>query len=199
MEERRTTKITPSNPWKIAFLSLVGVIVIALFIMVMLLLAPTKTPEVKPASKTSEQPLLVSVTPSQASKAVNYALSQQSDAKRTFQLKKESKLTGEITVLGKEVPYTLLLKPEVTKGGNLRFEATKVKAGRLRLPLTLVLSGINASHSLPDWIQVDAVNHVIDVYLTKLPLEDFQIKVKALNWEQNQVQLALYYKESEKQ
>lgn len=183
------------NPWKIAFLTLVGIIVAIIIWLGVLFFMPTQK-QVTNTVSTSDQPLVVSVTPQQASLAVNEVIAKQDLAvEPQFKFGKTSEITGTVPFLGKKVPYTLVLEPKKMAGGDLSLVATKVKAGNIPLPKKVVLLALKGSNTLPDWIQIDAKNSTIDVYLTQLPLNDFSIRVKSLDWKNNQIQIALYYKE----
>lgn len=189
-------KKTSHNPWKIAFLTLISTIIIGLFIALMLMITPSHSPKEELSSPSTEQPFTVSATPKQVSALVNQLLKKE-DASMHFTLGKTSELQGTIQVLGKDVSYTLWLAPQVTKNGNLILEAKKVKAGQLRLPLTVILAAFEHTHHIPNWMNIDAMNHTISINFAKIPINDFRLAIQSINWQDNRLIFNLYSKAEE--
>lgn len=146
------------NKWKIAFFTLLALIVIAavsLFIVV--------------TSKTDDQPIpknfksitgseiTVKATADDFETLANHFIS---DATEDTQLPvkmyvdRDITLTSKVSVLGATLPVTMDFDPEIDKHGNLSLKLTSIAVGMLDIPTKTALKLVKDTGKLPNFITI---------------------------------------------
>lgn len=161
------------QPYKIAFFSLLGVIIAGFVIMIGLMFAGSRTPVSSTTDNSSRQAVDITLNKNQVNDLADFYLDkiqkeQSGSIKYRFQVKDDGIVYGKLKLLGADVPYALSFTPKVTKSGNVELDANKLSIGRQRLPLRLVLLYVKSSYHLPQWVSIDPAAKKINLNITSL-------------------------------
>ena len=171
------------NPWKWAFIILVGVILCFSGYVWFAVTTPNEDQQqISQTTTNSKNSANVSVelNKEQLSAAVNYYLQQNQKKgaiKYRFVLNKSAILMGTTKILGKNVSFTLYAKPTFDKNGNIVLNAKSVAIGSLNAPPTFVLGYIKNNYDLGSWAKIDSKKSTITLNLIQLTKKQ-GIKIK---------------------
>lgn len=165
------------NGWKIAFFSLLTLILIAFLIFMIFFLR--YFPEVSQDHYLQQQPSAKEATFSiQSDKMrLNSFIASQIAANPT-EIPYMVELTNEhvqfrssFTILGRNVPVTINFQPIVAEDGDLLLEVETFSVGILYLPVDRVLQLIYEWIELPEWVEMYPSDHLVEVKVTELTVE----------------------------
>jgi len=129
------------NPWKIAFLVLVG-LVIGSVAFVTFRATQVREPDLKkiPAIVEQEGEPVVTIQSKkqQVNKLIDFYLAdfqKGSEIKYKFYLENDALLNGTFQVLGHDIPFYLYFDPYVMANGNVQLKAKSLSIGTLGLPI----------------------------------------------------------------
>ena len=172
------------NPWKWAFWGLIGLLIIGIATSFMLAFSHAKSPVTKSADEQSTVPVTATLNKKQLNSLVAYYLDQrEATSSQQYRLKIEDQaiIYGTVKVLGSNVNYSLFLTPEAQKNGNVILKATKLSVGNLQLPMSFVMTFIQSSYDLPDWVTMDANKHEIYLDITHMNSDGVNYKAKKIS------------------
>lgn len=153
------------NPWKLAFISLIGLLVVAILGMwaaVQSSSSLTKSADNQVTS--SSQPVSVSINKAQLNQLSSYylgRLQKDSQNKYHFEIGDEGIVYGTLKLLGSNVDYSLTFDPKVMANGNVTLHANKLALGKFPVPISFVLLYVKQNYKLPKWVQLDPKNKLI--------------------------------------
>lgn len=81
-------------------------------------------------------------------------------------------------VFGTKVPLYIYFQPNKLENGNILLTITEVSAGTLSLPTKDILTYIQKSYKLPNFVEVEAEQSTVNILLTEVTNE-FGIYIKA--------------------
>lgn len=195
-------KIKISNPWKAAFLILLGLIFI---IYLVLMLKITRTLEIEEASENvsvlqDEPAFLVQLTKKQANQMIQSYLKNyqdNSEMKYEFTLDDEVELTVAFKIFGFELEAYLRFEPEMLENGVVSLKATDMAVGTLSLPISEVMKLFVDNIELPPWTKLDATNQTINLYMDQFVLENgMHFRVKEINLQDDRIQIDVFIPET---
>ena len=181
-EQNTATKVpklksTLKNPWKIAFLVLIGVLLGGI-----LFLGVRMSQEREPAytagttvSENQEPTFQVSLKKKQVNEIIGFYLNdflKDSGVKYDFYLEDQALLSGTFKILGHELKFYLYFDPYVMENGNVQLRAKSVSIGTLSLPLSEIMKYIGNSFELPKWVEVDAADKTVNLHLNEFKLQN---------------------------
>lgn len=146
------------NPWKTAFISLIGLLILfvaGMFLAVSLSTSASKTVDSK--STNTSQPISATINKAQLNQLSTYylgKLQKDSGNKYHFEVGDEGIVYGAIRLLGSNVDYSLTFDPKVMKNGNIELHANKLALGKFPVPISFVLMYVKQNYKLPKWVQL---------------------------------------------
>lgn len=194
---RNNKEKTSINFWKWAFLSLVSLIVIGLFLFVRAL-QPVSIKESDPKNTTeltNELSLVSTITTEDAEVLMNQSIEAMLiDEQLSYEviLDDQLEIRSTVKLFTFEVPYTLFLDPYVTEDGNLQLRANAIELANFSLPVSAVLSLLAGELELPFYIGVDSAAKIILIDFNELSTRHgIGITMKKIDLENNEIQLKL--------
>lgn len=176
-----------SNPWKIAFLSVVGILIIGfvgIYATLMTLARPTTITKTQ-VQQPQQETVMVQMTMStkQAEQLLNETLQEkQTGTALSLSLGEEVIINGETTVLGLKLPAQVIAKPYRTTEGNIQLKVTDFKVANTSVPTNMALSIFSHATVLPSWLQTDSQEQLIVIRLDILSSEiGAMIKLKEID------------------
>lgn len=156
--QQRSVKSSP-NPWKIAFitLSLVLVIAVVWLFSKITMETPAQTATDAQVTAQAEDRLSVGLSLSNTELAVianEYMKSEESLAGYSVEITDVVTLKGETVLLGLSIPFALSGEPHATTDGNLQMKVTAISLGGLSLPEKEALSLLAQFLTLPAFVSL---------------------------------------------
>ena len=200
--EKKNVTLTKLNPWKAAFLFLVAVLIGGF-----LLLFTRLTQERENVSqiiaenvvREGDPVITINSNKEQVNRFVDFYLADlQKDAEQQYQfvLKNEALLTGEFDLLGFPVSFYLYFDPFVMANGNIQLKAKSLSIGALGLPINQVLKMIQNNSKIPEWIDIQPKEEMINLRLDQFELKNGMFfRADKINLVDNEIQLNVYLPE----
>ncbi len=185
------------NFWKIAFFTLLGILVAgAAYVLILFGIHGDSDPI--PEGERSEQPansLTVKATKMDlegiANTYINKAMSEE-PLPVTLEVADDIILASELTVFSYKVPVVMHFEPIVRADGNLTLKQTNVEIGKLNLPPATILKVLKDSVKLPPWMIVRPKEEEVFIDLNALPISgDIQVKAKEFNLDEDEIILEI--------
>nr|WP_319218538.1 YpmS family protein [uncultured Trichococcus sp.] len=172
--QQRSAKKSP-NPWKIAFITLSLILVIAvgwLFSKITMELPGQSAEDTQVIVQSNDQ-LSVGLSLNNTELAVianEYMKSEQRPAGYSLEITDVATLKGETVLLGFSIPFALSGEPHATTDGNLQLKVTDISLGGLSLPEKEALSLLAQFLTLPAFVSLDADSETVLVNLSGIDL-----------------------------
>ncbi|PTQ84441.1 uncharacterized protein YpmS [Trichococcus patagoniensis] len=172
--QQRSAKNSP-NPWKIAFvtLSLVLVIAVVWLFSKITMEQPAQTATDTQITAQSEDQLSAGLSLSNTELAIianEYMQSEESLAGYSVEITDVVTLKGETVLLGLSIPFALSGEPHATTDGNLQMKVTAISLGGLSLPEKEALSLLAQFLTLPAFVSLDADSETVLMNLASMDL-----------------------------
>ncbi|RFB16851.1 DUF2140 family protein [Bacillus sp. HNG] len=184
------------NKWKVLFLTLLSINLVCVLIFFGLLFTPNK--EVTPKEKVVSNDyvnLSVETNKEDLTRVINNFLKKEAkDNPLNYKvlLTERVMLLGTIQVFGKEIDMVMTFKPKVLENGDLLLQQEAFTVGQVSLPVTFVLRYINDYYNLPEWVQIDAKNQDIYVYLSEMKMKsDTKVEVDTFDLSKDELRFKL--------
>lgn len=185
------------NFWKIAFFTLIGLIVAGAAYVIILFGMHADSDSI-PEGNTKGQPansLTVKATKTDlegiANTYINKAMSEE-PLPVTVEVADDIILGSELTVFSYKVPVVMHFEPIVRADGNLTLKQTNVEIGKLNLPPATILKVLKDSVKLPPWMIVRPKEEEVFIDLNALPISgDIQVKAKEFNLDEDEIILEI--------
>ncbi|MDR4888589.1 YpmS family protein [Fredinandcohnia sp. QZ13] len=184
------------NKWKVLFLTLLAINLVCVLIFFGLLFTPNK--EVTPKEKVVSNDyvnLSVETNKEDLTRVINNFLKKEAkDNPLNYKvlLTERVMLLGTIQVFGKEIDMVMTFKPKVLENGDLLLQQEAFTVGQVSLPVTFVLRYINDYYNLPEWVQIDAKNQDIYVYLSEMKMKsDTKVEVDTFDLSKDELRFKL--------
>lgn len=172
------------NKWKVAFLALVLIIIVATFIVFRMATTPIDT-ALPPEVSAAEGSVLAIQTTANEFEAIakQYLMDALTNSPVEIELSIEEQiyLSGEFSVFGVSVPLRMDFDPLI-HNGNIRLKQTAVHVGKLNIPPQTVLNIMKESVSFPSWVIVRPKEEEIYVDLSRLTIaENSKVRAKEID------------------
>jgi uncharacterized protein YpmS len=163
------------NPWKIAFLTLSLILVLAVVWLFSKITTERPSPAETDAQITtqSEDRLSIGVSLSNSELALianEYLKSEKSLAGYSLGIADAVTLKGETILLGLVIPFALSGEPHATADGNLQLKVTDISLGGLSLPEREALSLLAQFLTLPAFVSLDAESETATIAISAIDL-----------------------------
>lgn len=187
------------NKWKVAFLTLLALIILGFAALIILMLSGKEDMPKPEAINRTGSSVNISTTPKEFEDLANTLIQNSNDTKNIqlwLEVDKELILKSNVEVLGVTVPVTLAFEPKVDDKGNLELYQTNVKVGMLDLPSRTALQLVRDSGGLPEWltIQPSEKTAYIDLSSFNLPIDGVgtaHLRAKTFNLEKKEITLQI--------
>lgn len=192
------------NPWKVAFLSLLAIIVAFVLVVGYRVSTPRMTYDAKNETKVNlKNPILeVSMTKDQVNRAINYYIKDLFDSSGvdySFHLDKDALIDGTFSLLGHDTHFYLSFEPFVLANGDVQLKAKDLTVGTLNVPIPAMISYISHSVDFPKWVEINADEKYIILHLQQLKLANgMRVKAEQINLVNDQIRFNLYLSENNK-
>ncbi|MCH4172649.1 MAG: YpmS family protein [Lactobacillus sp.] len=193
-------KSTPTtkghNPWKIAFVTLILLLIFAVSFVSIRAFSPMPAQDNQTKLTTENESFSVTFNKKQINGFIHYYLANQlknETVKYNFTLEKHAVLTGKLYFLNQPVEFSLACDPYVLENGNVQLKARSIAVGRLNLPLTFVMGYISHNFKLPKWVAVDANKQLINLKLNQFKLANgMQFTAKRIDLKQDKIEFNVF-------
>ncbi|MBM7705610.1 uncharacterized protein YpmS [Chryseomicrobium aureum] len=184
------------NKWKIAFLGLVLLLVLAIVYVGSLLTGTSESYTLTDRPDPAEGgQLFVETSKQDFEKLANkYILEAVRDQPIPLQLVVEDKiaLTSELTVFSLTIPVQMYFDPVVLEDGNIQLVQNQVDIGQLSIPPEEILKLLRSSIDLPNWMIVSPADESVFIDLGGLPIDgDLDIRAQEIDLENDEIILSV--------
>ena len=159
------------NKWKVAFLFLITLVIVAIVSAVYFVTRPmaeTPNPTVRELPNGSH--LEVHTTPKDFENMANRLIESSMKTSKIpvkMYVDQEVKLQSTLTVFEMDLPITMTFEPSI-EDGNLLLKQKTVEVGMLDIPPKTALKLLKDSVDLPDWMVIQPKEEQIYLNLTKM-------------------------------
>lgn len=181
------------NRWKVAFFLLIAILLTSIIALAYWIGNPAEDPPIPVAEKTPRDSNVLTVTASKQDLegiANTYISKAIEGEPLPVELLVEDQivLISQLTVFGIELPVVMEFDPFVEDDGNLRLEQSTVEVGNLEIPPSTVLSLMQDTVKMPEWMIIRPSSEEVYIDLSKLPVtSDVKVKAKEINLEKDQI------------
>lgn len=186
------------NPWRLAFLTLLALVVGFVSVLMFRISTPRMTYDAKlPVVETKENPIFdINMKKEQVNDAINFFLEEsmkESGVDYSFVLENQAMIDGTFNLLGHETHFYLYFEPYVLNDGNVQLKAKSLSVGSLNVPIPAMINYISSTTDLPDWVEMDADQQLINLHLNKFQLDNgMSIKAKKINLINDEISFSIY-------
>jgi len=181
------------NRWKAAFFILIALLLTAIIALAYWIGNPAEDPPIPVAEKPTRDSNVLTVTSTKkdlegiANTYISKAIEGEPLPVEIL-VEDQIILISQLTVFGIELPVVMEFDPYVEEDGNLRLEQSTVEVGNLEIPPSTVLSLMQDTVTMPEWMIIRPSAEEVYIDLSKLPVaSDVKVKAKEINLEKDQV------------
>ncbi|AQP54724.1 hypothetical protein CBF34_04145 [Vagococcus penaei] len=191
------------NPWKIAFLTLIAIILgMVLFVGTRVTTTRSNYDANAKTNQISKEPTFqVLLKKDQINNILNFYLDdfmKKSGVDYSFALDNEAMLEGTFELLGHPTHFYLYFEPYVLTDGNVQLRAKNLSVGTLSIPISAMINYISHSVDFPDWVEVNADKQTITLHLDKFTLSNgMQIRADKINLIDDEISFSVYLNKKE--
>lgn len=182
-----------SNPWKVAFISLIALLILGLTLgIIWINQIFSSAADESFISPVVENPIgphfTISTTKEDANNWLQQELSEES-GNYDLLIDDNVRMETNVQAFGLNVPIQMELAPRVTEDGNLELLEESFRVGGFNLPSNQVFQLIDSNADLPSWIQVVTGEQKFHVNLRNGVSEDVDIEVISFDLENDDIEL----------
>ncbi|WP_207695047.1 hypothetical protein DOK67_0002629 [Enterococcus sp. DIV0212c] len=187
------------NPWKIALLILIGLI-IGSFAFIFVRVTQVREPNYKPVPELVEKDgtpvIAIQSNKKQVNALIDFYLSdfqKGSDITYKFYLENEAMLNGTFEVLGHPIQFYLYFDPYVMDNGNIQLKAKSLSVGTLGLPMKEILKFVQRDYKLPSWVEVNPEDSTVLLRLDQFRMQNgLFIRAEKINLVDDDIRMNIY-------
>ncbi|WP_232365239.1 YpmS family protein [Lentilactobacillus fungorum] len=175
------------NPWKIAFLTLIGLIVLIFLALLLVVQLPSNSDNQFGESSNTQRttPISAELNKKQLNTLSEYYLDKlqngSDNAKYHFKVADQGIVYGSMKLLGANVDYTVFFDPKVLSNGNIELHATKLSLGQFPVPISFVLTYVEKSYRLPKWVQLVPKQKLIKLDINHMSRHGVNYRAKTID------------------
>ncbi|MCY8234217.1 YpmS family protein [Priestia endophytica] len=184
------------NRWKVAFLTLLGVILFIIVIIGGMIFSPTQSVSLPRTSLDNDKFVQFSI--STHKKDINKILNQYLNRFTEYNviLKHDIvEFNGPIPVFTKHIHVKMTFTPKTSNNGELILIQKTLSLGKLHLPVSMVLKLVRSSLNLPEWIIIQPDNKMVYIELQNMKMNhsNMRVKINHFNLKKDDVSLTLLF------
>ncbi|MDN4607646.1 YpmS family protein [Sporosarcina highlanderae] len=182
------------NIWKIAFFSLLGLIVTGIIALVLYIDSPKDSGPLPSYERSVRGSVLsIKATKKDLESLANTYIQKAMKGEPlpvTMVIREDVILVSKLTVFGFTLPVIMHFDPVVLEDGNLLLKQSSLEIGDFNFPPSTVLEILRDTIDLPEWMVVRAKEEEIFINLSELPVSgDILIKAKSFNLKEDNIEL----------
>ncbi|MDT8862023.1 YpmS family protein [Alkalihalobacillus sp. MEB130] len=192
-----------NDSWKIAFLSLLGLVIVS--IVVVFMLFQRYFPEVEEHHFSPKEPVeeeatfLIQTNKSRLNAFLSLKIEEDaSDIPYIVELIDDRvQFRSAFRVLGQEVPVTINFLPSVAPNGDLLLEVTTFSLGILQLPVDQVMQLLSNWLELAEWIVIYPSEKMVEVKVTEIEVDEtdsMKFRFVTFDLDQDRIELEMIFK-----
>lgn len=193
------------NRWKIAFLTLLGVLMGSIFFIglrVTQVREPNYIPRPPITARQGKPVLTMQANKQQVNDLIDFFLTdlqKTTDIKYTFYLENEALLNGTFNILGYPIQFYLYFDPYVMDDGNIQLKAKSLSIGTLGLPIKEILKFVQRDYKLPEWVEVKPSESLILLRLDQFRTQNgLFVRAEKINLVDDDIRLNIYLPQEKK-
>ncbi|MCY8235327.1 YpmS family protein [Priestia endophytica] len=184
------------NRWKVAFLTLLGVILFIIVIMGGMIFSPTQSVSLPNTSIDNEKFVQFSV--STHKKDLNKILNQYLNRFTEYNVILKNDIVefnGSIPIFMKRIHVKMTFIPKTSNNGDLILIQKSLSLGKLHLPVSAVLKLVRSSLNLPEWIIIQPNKKMVYVGLQDMKMNhsNMKIRINHFNLKKDDISLTLLF------
>ncbi len=187
------------NPWKLAFLVLIGLLLGASIFLISRMTTgrePNYQGREETVSSEQEATFQVQLKKQQVNQIISYYLNdflKDSGVQYDFYLEDRALLNGTFKVLGYDMQFYLYFDPYVTEEGNIQLKATSISIGSLPLPISEIMKYVAKDFDVPKWVEVLPKEQTIILHLDEFKLQNGMfVKAEKINLIDDDIRFNVY-------
>ncbi|PKR85832.1 YpmS family protein [Heyndrickxia camelliae] len=188
------------NRWKIAFFTLLIIIVLFIFVIGFFAFLPTGKETLPNTTINNDKFVQFHIKTNKAdlNKLINHYIEKEGldgPIKYNVYLKNDVELTGSLPVFSENVLLKMTFQPKALNNGDLILKQKTISIGHLNLPVTYVLKFIKNSYKLPDWVSINPDEKTVYVGLQKMDIgkSDIRARLDKFNLRENDISFSLLF------
>ncbi|MEX0380769.1 YpmS family protein [Leuconostoc sp. MS02] len=158
------------SPWFWSFWTLLGIILLTGIFFFAIAAQPVAMTDNRSKIASSDATFDVSLNKKQVNALVAYYLSDSNANGYTFRVEDNIMMYGSAKFLGENFKFGMMMRPEITKNGNIILTAQKLAIGNLPLPISAVMQYVKSSYDAPKFVQINPKKKQIFIDMTQLPV-----------------------------
>ncbi|WP_312098167.1 YpmS family protein [Niallia sp.] len=183
------------NKWKVAFLSLIGVLVLSIIILTIMIFQPVEKSTIIKKQQGEEVPFAVTTNREDLTKLINHYLEKEGlngPIHYEINIADQVELYGTLPIFNTDIQMKLTFEPVALENGDLLLKQKEISIGQLPLPVSYIMNFIANQYNFPDWVDIQPNDEEIYVHLTEMNLKNgMLVKMKTFDLEQNIIQFNL--------
>jgi uncharacterized protein YpmS len=198
MRGRRMGRIfNKNNKWKLLFLGLLTINLIAASILFYWMTRPIKDDESLNKLSQNKETVEIPFTSNKEdlNRIINHYIEEESSdspIKYDVLLKENLELYGSLSAFGRNVELKVLFEPVTLDNGDVLLKHESIQIGGMSLPATFVLNYINEKYKMPNWVMIRPSEKTIYLALSKMDLKSgITVKAKAFDLKNDDIELSL--------
>ncbi|NMO78151.1 YpmS family protein [Niallia alba] len=184
-----------NNKWKVAFLTLVGVLVVCIIFLAILIFKPVEKSPIIKKKEREEVPFAVTTNREDLTKLINHYLEKEGlngPIHYEINIADQVELYGTLPIFNTDIQMKLSFEPIALENGDLLLKQKEISIGQLPLPVSYVMNFIANQYNFPEWVDINPEDEEIYVHLTKMDLKNgMLIEAITFDLEQNIIQFNL--------
>lgn len=184
-----------NNKWKVAFLTLVGVLVVCIIFLAIMIFKPVEKSPIIKKKEREEVPFVVTTNREDLTKLINHYLEKEGlngPIHYEINIADQVELYGTLPIFNTDIQMKLSFEPIALENGDLLLKQKEISIGQLPLPVSYVMNFIANQYNFPEWVDINPEDEEIYVHLTKMDLKNgMLIEAITFDLEQNIIQFNL--------
>ncbi len=184
-----------NNKWKVAFLTLVGVLVVCIIFLAIMIFKPVEKSPIIKKKEREEVPFAVTTNREDLTKLINHYLEKEGlngPIHYEINIADQVELYGTLPIFNTDIQMKLSFEPIALENGDLLLKQKEISIGQLPLPVSYVMNFIANQYNFPEWVDINPEDEEIYVHLTKMDLKNgMLIEAITFDLEQNIIQFNL--------
>lgn len=180
------------NKWKIAFLTLLGILVLSIIFLAILIFKPVEKATIIKKQQREEVPFAVTTNREDLTKLINHYLEQEGlngPIHYEINIADQVELYGTLPIFNTDIQMKLTFEPIALENGDLLLKQKEISIGQLPLPVSYVMNFIANQYNFPDWVDIQPNDEEIYVHLTEMDLKNgMLVEMKTFDLENNNIQ-----------
>lgn len=184
-----------SNPWKLSFFLLVGVILIVCGIILFVIITFSRiegTAFTVEKNELFESHFTISTNKKSLNNLIKERLIEDDAPYHLYLTNDDIIFQSNLNILGQIIPIEISLLPEIIVTGDLLLHMQSIKISGFQLPNEYVLQLLKEFISLPEWVSIYPIDHLVHIEMERIAKErGLLLRFKEFNLEKDIIRLEM--------